>query len=119
MRLSQSPRADIHYDCNHVTGSISRWTGKSAAKDELKKEPEKEAETLKTEIKQEIDEQEDKRAAKKTLEKTQIGQMAASVSFYPEEAGYKAANVQYRKGLNFFSYDQNLKNKVSKAHCGF
>ena len=97
------------------TGSISRWTkpeqsqpagaGTSKPEPAVKREPQ-ELET-KTEIKTEIETKSfrDRNFAPNltALEKQQHGLMAASVSFYPEEAGYKAANVQYRKGLNSVS----------------
>ncbi|CBY08560.1 unnamed protein product [Oikopleura dioica] len=90
-----------------IAGSISRWTkpeqsqpagaGTSKPEPAVKREPQ-ELER-KTEIKTEIETKSfrDRNLAPNltALEKQQHGLMAASVSFYPEEAGYKAANVQY------------------------
>ena len=112
------------------TGSISRWTkpeqspaeaGTKQAEPVVKREPQEHE--PKTEIKTEIETSESFRDRNSppnltALEKQQYGLMAASVSFYPEEAGYKAANVQYRKGfnsvfskiyLNFFSHSETLR----------
>ena len=94
------------------TGSISRWpkpeqspadVGKKQVEPVVKREPQEHE--PKTEIKLEIETSESFRDRNSppnltALEKQQYGLMAASVSFYPDEAGYKAANVQYRKGLN-------------------
>lgn len=94
------------------TGSISRWTkpeqspaeaGTKQAVPVVKREPQEHE--PKTQIKTEIETSESFRDRNSppnltALEKQQYGLMAASVSFYPEEAGYKAANVQYRKGYN-------------------
>ena len=94
------------------TGSISRWTkpeqsqpAGSNDQPAVKREPQElePVVNLKTEqiVKTENIENESFRDTPNltALEKQQHGLMAASVSFYPEEAGYKAANVQYRKGL--------------------